>query len=291
MSHHYVQQLAHVIWSTRRQQFRIPQPITNQLYAYLSTLIRSKEGRLYLAGGQSDHIHCLLSLPPNLSMAMMMQFLKSSSSKWMKYQQLVNSEFSWEDGYTAISIQHDRINSVCAYINDEERRHGNINYHTELSKILQLHNIQCDEKYILCRSHSKLLIHMIWSTKNRIPCIEKSIRPSLYQVMTETVSRQNSVVQAIGGVEDHIHLLIEISRNTSLSELVKEIKGAGLRWLLAKGSSFYDFEWQVGYGAFTISISAISAVKQYIMQQEEHHKISSYTTEWNELILKSGLIS
>lgn len=291
MSHYYVQQLVHVIWSTQNQKFKIPESISTQLYAYISAIIKSKEGKLYFAGGHNDHLHCLLSLPPTISIATMMQVVKYSTSKWIKNQNSMNHQFSWENGYTAISIQNDRVDAVCSYIKDEKQRHEKLSYGDELAKILKLQNIQYDEKYFLTKSHSKLFLHMIWSTKNRIPRMDKSIRPFIYEVMNEAAYKKNCVVHAIGGVEDHVHLLIDVSRTIALSDLVQEIKGSASRWLSTNDRSFLDFDWQTGYGAFSISASTVGAVKQYIMQQEEHHKQSTYSVEWNEFLLKKGLMS
>jgi len=290
MSHHYVQQLIHVIWSTQNQVIKIPPSIRNELYAYLSTVIKSNEGKLYLAGGHHDHLHCLLSLPPKTSIAAMMQYIKISSSRWIKYQKSIEPQFSWEDGYTAISVQNDRVHSVCSYIKDEDKRHEIQSYSDELLKILRLQNVAYEEKYFLSRSHSKVLLHVIWSTKNRMPSIDKSIRPYLYEVMNDAICKRKCVVHAIGGVEDHVHLLIEISRTMSLSDLVKEIKGTASRWLSTQGHVFRDFEWQEGYGAFSISISTMDVVKQYVLGQEDHHKKTAYSDEWDQFILKKGII-
>lgn len=288
MSHHYVQQIIHVIWSTQNQKFIIPQQIINELCGYVSTVIKSKGGKLYLGGGHDNHLHCLLSLPPTISISTMMQFIKSSSSKWIKYQKPIDPQFSWENGYTAFSIQDDRVDAVYSYIKNEEKRHEKISYRDEILSVLRLQNIQFEEKYFLERSHSKLLSHIIWSTKNRDRLIEKSMRPFLYQAMSDAASRADCIMHAIGGVEDHVHLLIEISRTTALSDLVREIKSAAICQL--RNHSFNDFDWQTGFSAFSISLPTIGAVKQYIAQQEEHHKQYTYADKLNEFILKKGVI-
>lgn len=289
MSHQFAQQLIHIIWSTDNQQYKIPSAVNNQLYAYISTVIKSKEGKLYLAGGSHDHIHCLISLPPTLSISAMMRMVKSNSSKWIKHQQSIDPKFAWEDGYTAISVQHDRVDAVCTYIKDEGNRHEKMSYKDELSKILALQNIAYDEKYFLSNTHSKILLHLIWSTKNRIPFLDKSIRPFLYTEMANVVSKTGGICHSVGGIEDHVHLLIETSRNIALSDLINEIKVAASHWISLKGHTFQDFEWQIGYGAFSISLHTVEAVKQYIMQQEEHHKKATSNHEWNEFILNKGL--
>ena len=105
-----------------------------------------------------------------------------------------------------------------------------------------------------------------------------------------TASENDSIVHAIGGIEDHVHLLLEISRKMALSDLVKDIKVKATHWLLKKSQSFNCFEWQVGYGGFSISLPTVDVVKQYIMQQEEHHKVCTSISEWNEFVFHKGVI-
>lgn len=288
MSHFYVQQILHVIWSTQDQQFEIPKPIRDQLYSYISEIIKTNEGKLYFAGGHNNHVHCLLSLPPHISIGTLMRFIKANSSKWIKYQKSILAQFSWEDGYTAISLQYDRLDAVCSYIKNEEERHITISYGDELSTILKLQNIPYNEQFFLKNSHSKILMHAIWSTKNRTPYINKSIRPALYQVIFDKINKMGCITHSIGGIEDHVHLLIEISRTIALSDLVKEIKAATSHWMTMKDLSL---EWQTGYGAFSLSVPTLEIVKEYIIQQEEHHKHFDQSNEWNEFIMKKGLIS
>jgi REP element-mobilizing transposase RayT len=290
MSHNFVQQLIHVIWSTENQQFKIPLTTRNELYAYLSTAIKDQQGKLYYAGGHCDHVHCLLSLPPTISVSDMMRKVKTGTSQWIKNKDNIGPKFSWENGFTVISLQQDRVDPVCSYIKGDEKRHDKMTYREELSNILKLQNISYNKEYFIRNSHSKILLHLIWSTKNRIPLLEKAIRPSLHQQMCATASENESIVHAIGGVEDHVHLLLEISRKTALSDLVKDIKVKATHWLSTKCQSFNDFEWQGGYGGFTISLPTLDIVKQYIMRQEEHHKVITSTSEWNEFVFKKGVI-
>ncbi len=287
MSHHYVQQLVHVVWSTANQQHTLPDTKRNQLYAYLSTVIKSKGAKLYIAGGTHDHIHCLISLPSTLCMSAFMREIKVYSSKWLKQQPNLDSKFAWEDGYSVVSIQNDRVNAVCTYIKGEENRHKTESYKDELLKLLQLQNISYNEEYFLKNTHAKILLHLIWATKNRAGVLNKEIRPSLYREMSHAVTKTGGAVHAIGGVEDHVHILIEASRTVALADGIKEIKDACSRFL----SSMNNFEWQTGYGAFSISYSTLEHVKQYIFRQEEHHKEISYADEWNEFLLKRGLLS
>jgi REP element-mobilizing transposase RayT len=88
-----------------------------------------------------------------------------------------------------------------------------------------------------------------------------------------------------------MHLLLEIPRAVALSDLMMTLKGATSHWIKSVEKKLDDFEWQVGYGAFSISYSTIDTVRQYILKQEEHHKATSYSNEWNEFVLKKGVIA
>ncbi len=289
MSHHTISQLVHVIWSTDNLQFSIPFSTRTELYAYLSTVIKSHTGHLYLAGGSYDHIHCLLSLPPTMSLAGMMRLIKSHSSKWLKVKSGIDSQFSWQDGYIAFSVQNDRVDSTCKYILDEAVRHEKVGYRDELARLLRLQNIPFDEKLLLTSTYSKLLLHLIWSTKNRTGFLHESIRPALYTEMTTMLRKLGALLYSIGGIEDHLHILIEAPRTTALANIVQEIKTVTAHWLPSKSPAFCDFAWQTGYGAFSISYPTIEAVKQYIMNQEDHHKIISPEDEWNRFLLRKGV--
>lgn len=287
MSHHFVQQLIHVMWSTQDQKFTISETIRNELYAYISGIIKSKEGHLLLADGSLDHVHCLISLPPTTSLSNMMQAIKGYSSKWIKSKTETNQKFCWQDGYAAISLQDDRKESVYSYFKKDKERHRTINYKSELLEILKMQNICINEKYLLETTYSKVLVHFIWSTKNRIPCLEKSIRASLYTELSRVICKNKGHAYAIGGIEDHVHLLMEVPKDKALSDLVRDIKSAGTQLLIKKNPLF---EWQTGFGAFSISLSTLDKVKQYIQNQEEYHKSKNTLNEWNDFLTSKGLL-
>ncbi len=289
MSHTYVQQLMHVVWSTKGQHLYIPQAVGSELCAYLSAAISDLHGKLYFAAAHTDHVHCLLSLPPTQSTSDMMRSIKASSSQWIKTKDGINKSFAWETGFAAVSVQVDRIDSVCSYIKGDEARHASVSYAEELASLLNLQGISYDNRYYLQNSHSNLLVHMIWSTKDRVPLLDKSIRPALYEQMCKTAREIECTVHAVGGIEDHVHLLLEVSRKMPLSDVVRETKVRATHWLLNKTRAGDGFEWQSGYGAFTISLPAVPAVRAYILGQEEHHKASNSKSEWGDFVLRSGV--
>lgn len=127
-------------------------------------------------------------------------------------------------------------------------------------------------------TYSALYYHLIWSTKNRTPLILDSLEPLLYKYINGIVRNNNIDLLQIGGMPDHIHLLLRSSPDKNISDLVKDIKISSSKMI--QGQSLSAFAWQIGYGAFSISKSNVDKVKKYIQMQKEHHKTCSFKDEW-----------
>lgn len=280
MSHYLVNQLIHVMWSTHNQKYHFQQPLKSDLMAYVTALVKSKNGRVLATGGSTDHIHLLIVLPPEISLGILLGHVKAYSSKWIKSRESVDPLFCWQEGYLALSTQEDKLDSVCKYIREDEMRHQSKSYSEELLSILHQQKIEFNKDYLLSTSYSKIYVHAIWSTHNRSSCLDKDIRQNLYNQMGETITRCRGVVHEIGGIEDHVHILMETPKNKSLSDLIRDIKTASTHWLKSENKKYHLFEWQTGYGAFTISFSNLDVVKGYIQKQEEHHLENTCKEEW-----------
>ena len=131
----------------------------------------------------------------------------------------------------------------------------------------------------MAQTFVSLLVHVIYSTKNREPFISPSIEPELFAYMGGILKNQNSRLLDAGGTADHVHLLISQSKNVSLSSLMKDLKKDSSFWIKTKGRQFDNFHWQDGYGAFSIGHSQIAALKKYISQQKEHHRKRTFQEE------------
>jgi len=281
MGHSNTNLIVHVMWSTRNQEFTIDDQIMNQLLGYLTNTIKILNGRVFSTSDTNDHLHLLFKYSPDISLADILQKLKANSSGWLKTNNKIPSNFSWQEGYSAFSVSKENVSNVCRYIESDASRHAEkkISYLDELAQFLNMQSISYDTKYYMRNSFSKLLLHVVWSTKNREPIIDKQQQPELYQfIRKEMVSSKAKIIE-IGGVEDHVHILIDAPRHVSLSDLMEDVK--------AKSSSFMNryypgFAWQVGYGAFSIGIRAQDNVVKYIQNQEEHHKTVSLASEWNQ---------
>jgi len=116
-----------------------------------------------------------------------------------------------------------------------------------------------------------LMVHVIFSTKNREPFITPEIEPELFAYMGGILKNHESRLMDAGGTADHVHLLISQSKNVALSSLMKDVKKDSSSWIKRKGNAFRNFHWQDGYGAFSVGQTEIPELKKYIASQKEHH--------------------
>jgi REP element-mobilizing transposase RayT len=131
---------------------------------------------------------------------------------------------------------------------------------------------------------SNLVYHVIFSTKDREPIILREIRDELYLYMGGIVKGEGGVLLQIGGMSNHIHMVIKLKPVHALSEIMKNVKGRSSKWINEK-KLIGRFTWQEGYGAFTVSESQMPAVIRYVREQEDHHRTLSFKDEFI-LILK-----
>ena len=136
------------------------------------------------------------------------------------------------------------------------------------------------------QSLSRLIVHIVFSTKGRVPVLHESIRGELYAYPAGVLRDLKCPAIKIGGTADHIHVLCLLSKNLSLAKLVEEFKSGSSRWLKTKGPEFEVFHRQSGYGGFSVSESGIDAASQYIERQEEHHHKMSFQDEYRKLLEK-----
>ena len=133
------------------------------------------------------------------------------------------------------------------------------------------------------------LIHIIFSTKNREPLLDKGTRERLYPYMAQLIRDKGSECYRIGGVEDHVHLAIRLSKTATLSKTISEAKTGTSKWLKEISPELSEFSWQEGYGAFSVSPKDLDAVIAYIDQQEEHHKKISFQDEFRKFLKQYGM--
>ncbi|MFL6232962.1 MAG: IS200/IS605 family transposase [Thermoanaerobaculia bacterium] len=129
-------------------------------------------------------------------------------------------------------------------------------------------------------TYSKLNYHLIFSTKSRIPLIDKAFQDELYGYMGGILRGNGGVLLTAGGMPDHVHLLAGWGTSISVAKMLQLVKTNSSKWMNERpGRPIGRFGWQEGYGAFSVSESQIAVVRKYILNQEEHHKKLSFREE------------
>lgn len=139
------------------------------------------------------------------------------------------------------------------------------------------------------QSLSNILIHLIWSTKDRHPWLAPGIREQTHAFLAGAVRQCGCEAYRVGGVADHIHLAARLSRTLSVADLVKEVKAASSKWAKAQYPSLHNFSWQQGYGAFSVGMSQKEALLHYIDNQEEHHLTRTFEDEYRAFLNKYAI--
>ena len=122
------------------------------------------------------------------------------------------------------------------------------------------------------KTYSSIWIHLIWTTKDRNPFIAKDFNVALCTFIRRNTAEKDITVDMINGVEEHMHALIRLKPVQSVSEVMKQIKGASARWINAEELLSLKFQWQQGYGALSVNPDDIDKVRKYIKNQRQHHK-------------------
>jgi len=128
----------------------------------------------------------------------------------------------------------------------------------------------------------KILVHMVWSTKDRIRVIAPEIEPQLFGYIGGIISNNKGKLIAAGGDADHIHILASVGR-IDIGVLIGDIKRDSSKWIKKQDLAFQRFYWQKGYGAFSIGQSQVPEVTQYILTQKEHHRRFAFEDEFRAL--------
>jgi len=140
----------------------------------------------------------------------------------------------------------------------------------------------------MAHTHLNLLYHIIFSTKNREPWLMGEIKERIYPYMAATLRNFKAETILINGVPDHVHILCRLRATHSVAEVVRTLKRDTSVWV-RKSFRRTAFAWQEGYGAFTVGASQKKSIHQYIAQQEEHHRKSSFQEEYLTMLKKSGI--
>jgi REP element-mobilizing transposase RayT len=140
------------------------------------------------------------------------------------------------------------------------------------------------------QSLAQIYLHLIWSTKNRIPFLkDERLRGEMHAYLAGACKNLDSPPLKLGGVEDHIHVACRLSRKISISDLVRALKRESSKWIKKQDASLGSFYWQEGYGAFSISPSHVAQLQHYIADQVNHHRQEDFKEEFRRLLKKYGV--
>ena len=137
-------------------------------------------------------------------------------------------------------------------------------------------------------SFTRLTYHLVFATKYRKRTIKEDIQERLYEYIGGTLRAKKGHLIEIGGVEDHIHILAGLSPSLAVSNVIRDVKAASSKWMKEE-VHVNSFEWQKGFGAFTVSYDRVEAIRQYIRNQEEHHTTKTFQEEYIDFLERHGI--
>jgi REP element-mobilizing transposase RayT len=137
-------------------------------------------------------------------------------------------------------------------------------------------------------THLSLHYHIVFGTKNHEPMIQPTWRADLHAYLGGIIRTADGIAEGVGGVADHVDLLIGLRATHRLADVLRELKSVSSAWVHDE-IGMHAFAWQEGYGAFTVSASQRKAVCSYIEQQAEHHRTRTFREEYLELLRRSGV--
>ena len=136
---------------------------------------------------------------------------------------------------------------------------------------------------------TNLLYHITFSTKQRVPLITNDFQEELYKYIGGIIRAEGGTQLEIGGIADHVHLLVKFKPSVTVSEMLNRIKANSSKWVNENNKSKQRFSWQEGYGAFSVSESQVSVVREYIQNQEVHHRKQTFQEEFIAILERHGV--
>lgn len=136
----------------------------------------------------------------------------------------------------------------------------------------------------MAQSLSKIILHLVFSTKDRAKLILPEFSSDLYAYMAGICSSLKSQAYKIGGTENHVHIACSLPRTISVGDLLEQIKSGSSKWMKTQSPRCSLFSWQAGYGAFSCGQSQLPTLVNYIEKQHEHHSVKSFEEELRELL-------
>jgi putative transposase len=140
----------------------------------------------------------------------------------------------------------------------------------------------------VANTYTDLIYHIVFSTKERRPFIKEAVQADLYRYIGGIIRQEGGMLIEIGGVSDHLHIVMRLKPSKALADVVRTIKAKSSKWV--RGMEQRNaFQWQRGYGAFSISESRLNDVTKYVKRQQEHHRRMSFREEYIMLLERHGI--
>lgn len=141
----------------------------------------------------------------------------------------------------------------------------------------------------MAQSLSQIILHLVFSTKNRERWIDQNVRLNLHAYLAGACRAIDSEAYRVGGTDDHIHIACTLPRTLTVSKLLEAIKKSSSVWMKTQGGEYTAFAWQAGYGAFSLGQSQLPVLLRYIDKQEEHHRQRTFKEEFRIFLERYGV--
>ena len=138
----------HIIFSTKNREDTLPSTDLNEVHNYIGGIINNNLCKCIIIGGTSNHVHILCELASTVSISMLLQEIKRSSSKWMKHKYPAKQHFAWQSGYAAFSVSQSKVDVVTGYIKNQEEHHRKRSFKEELIEFLDNYHVEYNEDYL-----------------------------------------------------------------------------------------------------------------------------------------------
>ncbi len=145
MSHTYVQNVIHVVFSTKDRRKTISPEFQPRLWAYVAGICKKLGAHVHAVGGMEDHIHFLIQVPPTVAVAKAISTIKSNSSRWVSED---GRNFTWQQGYAAFSVSSSNVAAVIRYIRNQEAHHKKMDFDAEFVALLKKHMVEFDPEFV-----------------------------------------------------------------------------------------------------------------------------------------------
>lgn len=281
----------HLIFRTLDFAPLLTPPHGLELCRYVNAIVKRHQGMLLEAAAQPDHVHLLLGTRPSVALADLVRVVKASSSKWLNENNHRPGWFRWEPGYGAFTVSESQVSKVQRFIQNQHKFHQATTLDDEFVRFVEKHGFEYDatpgERYT--HTYPWLRIHVIFTTKLRMPLISETLESDLYEIFGQLATKNRAKLVDVGGIADHVHLILAPHQSVSVADLLRSIKNESTYWMRERLGGDAFFAWQRGYGVFSISSSQISTVCKYVGRQKAHHQKMTTEDEFRRLLIEHGL--